>query len=74
VPVTPTVRLILRALLVGVASAAGQLQGSSSWDRSILVGAIVAGVLAAAEFLTPLNAVVGVNKTSSVTADPPKAA
>jgi len=74
VPVTPTVRLILRALLVGVASAAGQLQSSSSWDRSILVGAIVAGVLAAAEVLTPLNSTVGPGKTSTVTVDPPKAA
>ena len=60
---SPTVRLIVRALLVGVVTAGEKLQSSSSWDRALIAGAIVGGVLAAAEVLTPLNATVGVAKT-----------
>lgn len=59
----PQLRLILRAVLVGVVTFAERLQASSSWDKSLVEGAIVAAVLAGAEAFTPLNAVVGVGKT-----------
>ena len=60
---SPTVRLIVRAILAGVVAFATQLQQSTNWDRSLISGAIVGAVLAAAEVLTPLNATVGVAKT-----------
>lgn len=59
---SPTVRLIVRAILAGVVAAGTQLQQSTNWDRSLISGAIVGAVLAAAEVLTPLNPTVGVAK------------
>lgn len=59
---SPILRLILRAILAGVTTFATQLQQSTNWDRSLISGAIVGAVLAAAEVLTPLNASVGVAK------------
>lgn len=60
---TPTVRLVVRALVAGLTTFATQLQGSTSWDAGLVKGAIVAGVLATLEYLTPLNPHVGVGKT-----------
>lgn len=55
-------RLVFRAVLAGVTTFCVQLQGSTSWDAAVLKAAIVAAILATAEALTPLNAVVGVGK------------
>lgn len=59
---TPTVRLALRALAVGLTTLLIQLQRSSSWDKSLIEAAIVSGVLAGLEYLTPLNPNVGPGK------------
>lgn len=58
------VRLILRALIAGLTVFGTQLQQSSTWDKSLIEGAIVAGVLAGLEYGSPLNAVVGPGKTA----------
>lgn len=63
---TPTVRFALRALAVGLTTFLTQLQQSASWDKSLLEAAIVAGVLAGLEYLTPLNPTVGPGKTAVV--------
>lgn len=63
---SPQLRLIGRALLVAVLSFLTQLQGSTSWDSSLLKSALVGAVLAGAEYFTPLNATVGVGSASSV--------
>lgn len=57
----PTVRLVIRALVAGLTAALLLLQSSSDWGAA-WKGAVVAGVLAACEWLTPLNATVGVGK------------
>lgn len=63
---TATWRLALRAVAVGLTSFLVQIQGSTAIDAAILKAAIVGGILAALEVLTPLNAVVGLNKTATV--------
>lgn len=70
---TPTIRLILRALLVGGGVVIEQLQASATWDATVIRAAIVAGALAALEFFTPLNAVVGPGKTGTPPVPEPKA-
>lgn len=57
----PTVRLVLRALVAGVMAGLVMLNTSSDWS-AVWKGAVVAGVLAACEVLTPLNPTVGVGK------------
>lgn len=59
---TPAIRLALRALAAGLTVFLTQLQQSTTWDKSLIEGAIVAGVLAGLEYLTPLNPSVGVGK------------
>lgn len=59
---TPTVRLVIRALVVGLTVLLTQLQQSSGWDGAVWQSALAAGVLAALEYLTPLNPNVGVGK------------
>ena len=61
---TATTRLVLRAIVAGVTVFLTQLQQSSTWDKGLIEGAIVAGVLAGLELVTPLNASVGVGKTT----------
>lgn len=63
---TPTVRLVLRALAAGLTVLLTQLQQSSGWDGAVWQAALVAGVLATLEFLTPLNTVVGLGKTETL--------
>lgn len=55
-------RLALRALIAGLTVFLTQLQQSTTWDKGLIEGAIVAGVLAGLELVTPLNPVVGVGK------------
>lgn len=55
----PKVRLALRAILVGVTVVVAKWVGGDNDVRAI----VVAGVLAAAEIFTPLNAYVGFFKT-----------
>lgn len=59
---TPTVRLVIRALVVGLTVLLTQLQQSSGWDGAVWQSALAAGVLATLEYLTPLNPNVGVGK------------
>lgn len=59
---SPSVRLALRSLIAGLTVFLTQLQQSATWDKSLIEGAIVAGVLAGLELLTPLNPAVGVGK------------
>lgn len=67
---TPTVRLVLRALAAGLLVFLTQLQGSTSWDAGLVKAAIVSGGLAALEYLTPLNMVVGPGKTETLVPKP----
>lgn len=67
---TPTVRLVLRALAVGATVLLTQLQQSSGWDGAVWQSALAAGVLAALEYLTPLNPNVGVGKTETLVPKP----
>lgn len=69
---TPSLRLALRALISGLTVFLTQLQQSTTWDKSLIEAAIVAGVLAGLEYLTPLNAVVGPGKTAAVVPVAPK--
>lgn len=62
----PQVRLALRAVLVGVTSLVVQLQQNAAWDTALLRSAIIGAILAALEVFTPVNAVVGPNKTAAV--------
>lgn len=61
-----SVRLVLRSVVAGLTVFLTQLQQSTTWDKSLIEGAITAGILAGLEFATPLNAVVGPGKTSEV--------
>lgn len=56
---SPVVRLVARALIAFVSTVAVQLQQSHGWDTAVIEGAIVGGVLAGLEVLTPVNATVG---------------
>lgn len=58
-----TVRLVARALVAGLTVFLTQLQQSAAWDKGLIEGALVAGVLAGLELVTPLNASVGVGKS-----------
>lgn len=71
---SPSIRLALRAVLVGVTSLAVQLQQNAAWDTALLRSAIIGAVLAALEVFTPVNAVVGPGKTEAVRKLPGKAA
>ena len=62
----PSVRLVLRSLIAGLTVFLTQLQQSTAWNRSLIEAAITAGVLAALEYGTPLNPVVGPGKTSEI--------
>lgn len=62
----PTVRMALRALAAGLTVFLTQLQQSTTWDKSLIEAAIVAGVLAGLEYLTPLNPTVGVGKAPGI--------
>ena len=57
-----TWRLVLRAVLAGATTLLIQLQQSHGWTAAVVEAAVVAGVLATLEALTPLNAAVGVGK------------
>lgn len=59
---TPGFRLALRAVIAGATVFLTQLQQSTTWDKGLVEGAIVAGVLAGLELVTPLNPTVGVGK------------
>ena len=59
---TPQFRLLARALVAGLLSFLTQLQASQAWDASLLRSAVVGAVLAGAEYLTPINARVGLGK------------
>jgi hypothetical protein len=63
---SPALRLVARAIAAGLLAFLSQVQASDSWDASLLRSAIVAGILAALEYLTPLNGTVGPGKTSSL--------
>lgn len=69
---TPAIRLGLRALAAGLTVFLTQLQQSTTWDKSLIEAAIVAGVLAGLEYLTPLNPAVGVGKPSAPVPAAPK--
>lgn len=56
---SPVSRLVLRALLAGLGAFVAALQGQTL-TASAVEGAIVAGVLAVLEVVTPLNRTVGV--------------
>lgn len=66
-------RLALRSIVAGLTVLLTQLQQSTTWDKSLIEGAITSGILAGLEYATPLNAVVGPGKTATVVPDPPKA-
>lgn len=59
---TPTLRLVGRAITAFLLSFLTQLQAAESWDSSLLRAAVVGGVLAAIEVGTPLNSTVGLGK------------
>ena len=67
-----SLRLVLRSLVAGLTVFLTQLQQSTTWDKSLIEGAITAGILAGLEFATPLNAVVGPGKTAELVQEPPK--
>lgn len=52
-------RLVLRALLAGLGTFAATLNQSTSFNRSVVIGAITAAVWAAVEYVTPINQLVG---------------
>lgn len=58
-------RLISRAIVVGL-TAGLSTYAASDGSNGAIVGALTAGVLAAAELVTPLNPVVGAFKNASV--------
>lgn len=61
----PTVRLFTRAVVAGALAFLAQIQASDNLDGTILRSAAVAGLLAAVEFFTPVNQLVGLNKTKA---------
>lgn len=60
--VSQNVRAILGALFAGVAVLLTQLSTDTAWTSSLIRGAIVAGLLAALQYATPVNPTVGVFK------------
>ena len=58
---SPQSRLIVRAVLAGIATFAVKLQ-AGPLTHAVLVGAVTAAVWAAVEVLTPVNALVGIGK------------
>lgn len=69
----PQLRLVLRAVLVGLITLGEQLQQSAAWDNALFRSAITGAILAALEVFTPLNALVGPTKTETTTKIPAKA-
>lgn len=67
-----TVRTVGRDILAGLIVVGTQFEQGTPWLRSLVEGAIVTGGMLSAEVFTPLNAVVGPGKTSTVVPDPPK--
>lgn len=67
-----SVRLALRSLIAGLTVLLTQLQQSTTWDKSLIEGAITAGILAGLEYATPLNAVVGPGKDAKIVPEAPK--
>ena len=67
-----SIRLALRSLVAGLTVFLTQLQQSTTWDKSLIEGAITAGILDGLEYATPLNAVVGPGKTAEIVPEPPK--
>lgn len=64
---SPQVRLVVRALLAGAAVLVSTLSaGDGTLSVSILTGALSAAGLAALEYITPLNALVGLFKNPPV--------
>lgn len=60
---SPQARLVVRALLAGAAVLVSTLSaGDGTLSVSILTGALSAAGLAALEYITPLNALVGLFK------------
>ena len=60
---SPQVRLVVRALLAGVATFVSTLQASGgTLNTSLVIGALTAAGWAVIEYITPLNALVGVFK------------
>lgn len=55
---SPSARLLIRAVLAGIATFAVKLQ-DAPLTRAAVVGAITAAVWAAVEYLTPVNQLVG---------------
>ena len=64
-PMGPTARLIARAVIAAVLSLLAQLEASDTWDGALLRSAIAGAILAALEYLTPLNQTVGPGKPDS---------
>lgn len=59
----PKVRLVLRAVLAGLVAGAVSLQAADDpFSTAALYAAGIAAFWAAVEYLTPLNALVGVGK------------
>jgi hypothetical protein len=67
-----TVRTVGRDVLAGLIVVGTQFQQGTPWLRSLVQGGIVTAGMLGAEVFTPLNAVVGPGKTSSVVAGAPK--
>lgn len=69
---TATVRTVARDILAGIVVLLTQLQQGTPWLRALIQGALTTAVMLGAEVFTPLNAVVGPGKSSTVVPDPPK--
>lgn len=67
-----TVRTVARDILAGIVVLLTQLQQGTPWLRALIQGGLTTAVMLGAEVFTPLNAVVGPGKTSTVVPDPPK--
>ena len=59
---SPAARLLLRAVLAGLAAGIAALNTSGEIDQSVLSGAATAAGLAFCEAFTPLNGLVGLFK------------
>lgn len=70
---SPTIRLVLRALIAGVLAFASSIQAagtdslnSGDWINAAIAAVLAAGLLGGAEFATPLNPTVGLGKPAVV--------